>query len=51
MQHAFCQASIVGSFFANVCSITIDFIVFVVVIVQHVFCQACIVGSFFANIT
>jgi hypothetical protein len=31
-------------------SITIDFIVFVVVIVQHAFRQACIVGSFFANI-
>lgn len=31
-------------------SITTDFIVFVVVIMQHAFRQACIVGSFFANI-
>jgi hypothetical protein len=34
----------------QLCSITTDFIVFVVVIMQHAFHQACIVGSFFANI-
>ncbi len=44
------------STFANICcalfcSITTNFIVFVVVIVQHAFRQAYNVGSFFANIT